>query len=91
MRRFATAAALYLTVLAVAAVAMGVSGDDVPDPAAPPAVSGLEPGDIELVAALEPFDSCEDLLAYFQREGLERVRVVGGVGDARWARGHRVA
>ena len=86
MRRFASAAALYLTVLAVAAVTAGVLRTDAaPEPAAPIGASGLEPEDIQLVAALEPFDGCDELLAYFKREGLERVGPYGLGGGPYYA------
>ena len=77
MRRFASAAALYLTVLVVAAVVAGVFRPDSGGPAVPQGSTGLQPEDIELVAALEAFDGCDDLLAYFKREGLERVGPYG--------------
>jgi uncharacterized secreted protein with C-terminal beta-propeller domain len=78
MRRFASAAALYLGVLAIAAVVAGiVRPDGAGSPVVPQATTGLQPGDIELVAALEPFAGCDDLLAYFKREGLERVGPYG--------------
>ena len=78
MRRFASAAALYLTVLAIAAVVAGVfRPDSGGSPVVPQGSTGLQPEDIELVAALEQFDGCDDLLAYFKREGLERVGPYG--------------
>src|SRR3712207_4726049 len=77
MRRFATIAGLYLAVLAVTwfAVTRGAAPPqqaEGPSDAPPPA-----PEDIELAAALVPFDGCDDLLAYFKREGLERVGPYG--------------
>lgn len=81
MRRFVTAAVMYLGVLAIAAVAVMASGGG-EDPVTP---SGLpEPDDIELVAALEPFEDCDALLGYFKDEALERVGPYGLGGQPMW-------
>ena len=80
MRRFLSAVALCLGVLTVAYLAA--------NPAASPAPSGTAAApaspapqrlteDIELVAALEPFDGCDDLLSYFKTQGLKRVGPYG--------------
>ena len=78
MRRFASAAALYLGVLALAAVSVGVfNGNGNPVAPQPEAPAAPGPDDIELITSLQPFDSCDDLLAYFRREALERVGPYG--------------
>ena len=83
MRRFASAAALYLAVLALAAVSVGVfNRDGDPVTPQPPAPDG---DDIELIASLQPFDSCDDLLAYFRREALDRVGPYGLNGGPYYA------
>ena len=74
MRRFALAAVMYLGVLALAAVAVTASESGTrPITPAPPAGSD----DIELIAALEPFNDCDALLQYFKDEALERVGPYG--------------
>ena len=82
MRRFLSAVALCLGVLTVAYLAAipGVSpartGAQPDATTASPAPRPL-PEDIELVAALEPFDGCDDLLSYFKTQGLKRVGPYG--------------
>jgi len=73
MRRFAAVASAYAAVLVLAFVLTA--------PRVGPPASGADPAsqppspadDITLVSALEPFDSCEELLGYFREEALERV------------------
>jgi len=68
-RRLALALALLL-------VAAGCAGDDGGEAAGP-----TDLGDVELVAALTPFDSCDALLAHLREEALERVGPYGLEGQ----------
>ena len=82
MRRFLSIVAVYLSIVAVAAVAANLSD---PDPSGRGAAG--EPDDeIVLAAALQQFDDCDQLLQYFREAALERVGpygLDGGMWDLR--------
>lgn len=61
--------------LAVAALVAGACANDGEGAQPPPAL------DVELVAALQPFDACDDFLDHVKREALDAVSAYGLTGD----------
>jgi len=79
----AATVAVAVAAAGLAGYALGRGGERLgADPAPPGAQDGPPPGDgVVLASALRPFDDCEDLLAYYRDEALERVGPYGLEGE----------